>query len=66
MKNILTERRISLNQVAKLSGVNPSTAWRWALNGVRGVKLETFSIGVKRYSSKEALGAVLHRLHPCR
>ncbi len=34
--------------VAKRAGVNPSTAWRWALKGVRGVVLETFAMGIKR------------------
>lgn len=52
---MLSEQKLTLNQAARRLGVNPSTTWRWALNGVRGVRLETYSVGVKRYTSVEAL-----------
>lgn len=32
-----------------------STLWRWALGGVRGVKLETVRIGGRTFTSREAL-----------
>jgi hypothetical protein len=35
--------------------VNPSTLWRWALRGVRGVKLETAMVGGVRVTSEAAL-----------
>lgn len=53
--SLLAERRLTLNEAAKMSGVNPSTVWRWALSGARGTKLETFCLGAKRYTSSEAL-----------
>jgi hypothetical protein len=51
---LLDENRISLTEVAKKAGVNVSTVWRWALKGVRGVFLETYSIGSRRYSTSES------------
>lgn len=35
--------------------VNPSTLWRWATKGVRGVRLETIRIGATTATSVEAL-----------
>ncbi len=52
---ILNERRLTLTQAARKLGVNPSTTWRWSLHGVRGVKLETFSVGVQRFTTEESL-----------
>ena len=53
---LLSEQRLTLNQLAKDEGVNPSTVWRWSLRGVRGVKLETFSVGARRFTTTEAFG----------
>lgn len=52
---MLDEQRLSLTQAARRLGVNPSTTWRWALNGVRGVNLETISVGAKRFTTEEAV-----------
>ncbi len=52
--NLLDEQRLTLNQLAKQEGVNPSTVWRWSLRGVRGVELETFSVGARRFTTSEA------------
>ncbi|MCR9211960.1 MAG: DUF1580 domain-containing protein [bacterium] len=38
-----------------------STAWRWANRGVKGVKLETVSIGGKRLTSVQAVTRFLKR-----
>jgi hypothetical protein len=35
--------------------VAPSTLWRWATNGVRGIRLETVQIGATTCTSVEAL-----------
>ncbi|TWU23841.1 DUF1580 domain-containing protein [Bythopirellula polymerisocia] len=51
---ILEETPLTIPQVARKAKVNPSTAWRWTAKGVRGVTLETFSVGAKRYSTEEA------------
>jgi hypothetical protein len=55
MQSLLSECRLTLNEAAKRSGVNPSTTWRWALKGVRGVVLETYALGAKRFTTVEAL-----------
>ncbi|TWU27541.1 DUF1580 domain-containing protein [Bythopirellula polymerisocia] len=55
MYDLFSEEPISLNQVAKEEGVNPSTPWRWYLSGVRGVKLETIVVGGRRFSTRPAL-----------
>lgn len=55
MTKLLFETRISLTQAAQQLGVNTSTCWRWAQKGVRNIRLETLSIGAKRYTTEEAL-----------
>ena len=62
----LSEECLTLSQAAKrlphLRGdrpVAPSTVWRWAQSGVRGVKLETVRIGNTMCTSVEALSRFL-------
>ena len=54
MLNLLNERRLTLTALAQLEDVDTSTTWRWALKGARGVLLETFCVGGRRYTSEEA------------
>lgn len=54
MSNLLSEKRVSLVQLAHDQDVSPSTVWRWVLNGTRGVVLESFNIGAKRFTTREA------------
>lgn len=35
--------------------INASTGWRWATKGCRGVKLATFHIGGRRYTTLQLL-----------
>lgn len=51
---LLAEDRISLTDLAKDEDRNVSTVWRWAQRGVRGVKLETFNVGGRRFTTREA------------
>ncbi|MEX0611530.1 MAG: DUF1580 domain-containing protein [Pirellulales bacterium] len=51
MSDILREPRISLTDLAKREGVNVCTVWRWVTRGVAGVKLESFAIGHRRFTS---------------
>lgn len=53
--SILEETQLSLTALAKERGVNVATTWRWANRGVRGVRLETFALGGKRFTTREAL-----------
>lgn len=53
--SLLAESRITLTEAARECGVNVSTVWRWAIRGVRGTKLESFNLGAKRFTTREAL-----------
>ncbi|WP_169973105.1 DUF1580 domain-containing protein [Tautonia rosea] len=46
--------------------VHVSTIWRWVLAGVRGVQLETVTIGGSRYTSREAVQRFVERLSEAR
>jgi len=55
-----TDTLITLPQAARRSriigrSVHLSTIHRWRLRGVRGVKLQTWLIGGRRFTSEEAL-----------
>lgn len=54
MVDFLSEQRISLTQVAREEGVNVSTPWRWCLRGCKGVRLESFLVGGRRFTTREA------------
>jgi hypothetical protein len=43
------------------SHVNTSTLWRWALRGLRGVRLETLAIGGTTFTSTRALQQFFER-----
>ncbi len=50
MTNV-TEQKLSLTQLAHQQNVSISAVWRWAQRGVRGVKLETFLVGGRRFTN---------------
>jgi hypothetical protein len=54
MTDLFSEERMTLSQLAKEEQVNPSTTWRWYLSGCRGVKLETYVSGGRRYTTRQA------------
>ncbi len=54
MTAILTEQRISFCALARREDVHISTVWRWALRGCKGHKLESFSIGGKKFTTLPA------------
>lgn len=54
LDNLFSEERISITQLAEELGVNYSTARRWIKQGYRGLRLESFRIGKKRYSTRQA------------
>lgn len=53
--SILTEERMTIGEAAKFLGVNACTTWRWMRIGVRGRKLEAIRIGIRWYTSREAI-----------
>lgn len=54
---LLTEHPLSLKEAARElpKPVATSTVYRWALRGVRGLKLETVKIGAQLITSREAI-----------
>ncbi|MBA3481809.1 MAG: DUF1580 domain-containing protein [Pirellulales bacterium] len=54
MNNLLAESRLSLKELSRREGISLSTAWRWTLRGVRGITLESYSLGSKRVTTDEA------------
>lgn len=61
MTALLTETRVSLTKLAREQHVHVSTVWRWALRGVRGHRLESFSLGGRRYTTREAFERFIAR-----
>lgn len=41
---------------------NVATIWRWAVKGVRGVRLKTISLGRYRYTTESALEAFVDQM----
>jgi hypothetical protein len=71
MIDIQNERTLSLSQDAKLDILprrregkrpNASTLWRWALHGIKGIRLETVMAGGVRVTSAEAIQRFFDRL----
>ena len=54
MCDLLDETRISMSELAQQRQLNVCTIWRWANRGVRGVRLETFAEGGRRYTTVES------------
>jgi hypothetical protein len=55
--------RLLTKAVADIPGrPHSSTILRWALRGVKGVRLETIVVGGRRFTSVEAIGRFILRL----
>ena len=52
--SLADETRISFSALASRESVNVSTVWRWCLRGVRGIRLESISVGGRKYTSVAA------------
>lgn len=64
MQALLREQRLPVTAAGReIFRVSPVTAWRWALRGVGGIKLESIKIGGTRYTSREACQRFLERLN---
>ncbi len=53
--HLIREATDSHSRSAQVRCESFSTTWRWALHGVRGVRLETYSVGVQRFTTQEAI-----------
>ena len=54
LERLRKERRISMTKLARQEDVAVPTTWRWYKQGVRGIYLETFMVGGRRFSTQEA------------
>ena len=46
--------RLSLQELAREEHVAPPTTWRWAMRGVRGLRLPTAMVGNRRVTTRQA------------
>lgn len=51
---LLRETRIALGLLAREQCVSVTTSWRWCLRGIKGHVLESFTVGGRRYTTREA------------
>ena len=56
------EEPLSLAQAGKILGRSHATAYRYSVEGVRGVRLETVRLGKARLTSVSAIQRFLDRL----
>ena len=54
MCDLLNEDRLTMGELARQEDLNHCTIWRWTGRGVKGVQLETFSIGGRRFTTQQA------------
>ena len=64
MVAMLTEKRYSPTQLARLLGVAPSTVCRWTTRGVRGVRLGTFKLGGRVYTNDPLCEEFFRAINP--
>ena len=61
-----SEHLLSLSEAAAVMPGRPvcrQTVYRWAFRGIRGIKLETWTVGGGRHTSREAIGRFLAALN---
>ena len=61
MSDLLQETRVSLTQLAHQEGVSIPTTRRWAMRGIKGIRLETIQIGGRRFTSLESYARAVER-----
>jgi len=57
------EGSISMREAARVLDCHLSTVWRYWNPGVRGIRLETFLVGVKRKTTRAAIEKFLVALN---
>jgi hypothetical protein len=63
MNDLMNENRLSFAEAARREKVHTTTIRRWWQKGIRGIFLETFVIGGRRYTTEEALQRFHSRLN---
>lgn len=59
LNELLSETRISLSTLAQEMKIHTCTPWRWARKGAKGVVLETFTIGGRIFTTRQAVARFL-------
>jgi len=52
---LLTRPHLNIADVCRTLKVNPSTVWRWASNGLRGVRLPMHTLGGRKVVFQDEL-----------
>lgn len=60
---ILGEDRLTMNEVAAELGLRPQRIHHWMTLGIGSVKLESFKLGGRRFTSRQALERFFARLN---
>ena len=63
MINPLNDELLTLAEAARMLPRRPNlcTLWRWASKGIKGIRLETVSVGGRRYTTRTALADFFRR-----
>ena len=61
--DLLKETKVPLTQLAREQDVDVSTAWRWTLRGVRGHVLESFNLGGRKFTTRQAFARFVARIN---
>jgi hypothetical protein len=60
---LLTETRMTFAQLAQEQDVSLPTCWRWSSRGIKGHVLESFSVGIKKFTTREAFERWIARIN---
>ncbi len=60
-ETLIAETRISFNVLAQEQDVSIPTVWRWSQRGIRGHVLESFSVGGRKFTTREAFQRFISR-----
>lgn len=61
---LLKETRLALAVLAEREDASFSTIFRWTTRGVNGIRLESFMVGHRRFTTEEAFLRFIDRLNP--
>lgn len=53
-ETLFTETRLAFNALAHEQDVSIPTVWRWSQRGIKGHVLESFSVGGRKYTTRQA------------
>ena len=63
LTQLLAETRISFTQLAQEQDVSIPTVWRWWSRGIKGIRLDAFNVGAKKFTTREAFERWIARIN---